>query len=142
MPRLLPTEVPTAPRAAISVQDLQTRISRQTFRMDYRDHRPDWNARAFTLLTSGLGFRQTARILGISRRCLELKFRKIARHLARLNQNLRGDLVAQDTTLQLDEIETYEGRRNTRPLTVPILIERDSRFIVGAVSATIRLAAR
>ncbi|MCA8979567.1 MAG: hypothetical protein KDC14_06040 [Planctomycetes bacterium] len=40
--------------------------------------------------------------------------------------------------LQFDEFETYEGRRNTRPVSVPILIERKSRFVIWAESASIR----
>src|SRR5262245_40249779 len=112
-------------------------FSRQTFRADYRDHRPDLNPRLFLLLASGLGLRQSARNLGLTLRCCELKFRKIARHLRRLGLNLRGPLP-EDAALQLDELETFEARRNTRPLTVPVLIERDSRFLVWAESAPIR----
>src|SRR6185503_10630812 len=98
---------------------------------------PDLNARLFVLLASGLGLRQSARNLGLSLRCCELKFRKIARHLRRLNLNLRGPLPA-EASFQLDELETFEGRRNTRPLSVPVLIERESRFVIWAESATIR----
>ena len=112
-------------------------FSRQTFRADYRDHRPDLNAKVFLSLATGLGLRQTARNVRLSLRCTELKFRKIARHLRRLNLNLRRPLQ-EDSSLQFDELESYEGRRNTRPLTLPILIERESRFIIWAESATIR----
>jgi len=112
-------------------------FSRQTFRMDYRDHKPDLNPRLFQSLASGLGLRQSSRNLRLSLRCTELKFRKIARHLRRLNLNLRGPLP-ESSTFQLDEIETYEERRNTRPLSVPVLIETKSRFVVWAEAATIR----
>jgi len=112
-------------------------FSRQTFRMDYRDHRPDLNPRLFTALASGLGIRQSARILGLSLRCTELKFRKIARHLRRLNLNLRTHLRGLGR-FHFDELETYEGQRNARPLSVPVLIESHSRYIVWAESATIR----
>src|SRR6185503_6751545 len=112
-------------------------FSRQTFRMDYRDHRPDLNARLFQSLASGLGLRQSARNLRHSLSCTQLKFRKIARHLRRLNLNLRGPLPA-GASFQLDEFETFEGRRNTRPLSIPMLIEKKSHFIVWAESATIR----
>ena len=112
-------------------------FSRQTFRMDYRDHRPDLNARLFQSLASGIGLRQSSRNLRLSLRCTELKFRKIARHLRRLNLNLRTTLP-EGSRFQLDELETYEGRRNGRPLSVPVVIERGSRYIVWAESATIR----
>ena len=112
-------------------------FSRQTFRADYRDHRPDLNARLFRCLASGIGLRQSARELGLSRHCTELKFRKLAAHLRLLNLNLRRPL-ASPVRLQLDELETFETRRNTRPLSVPVLIEQDSRFVVWALSAPIR----
>ena len=115
----------------------QRGFSRQTFRADYRDHRPDLNTKVFLSLATGLGLRQTARNVGLSLRCTELKFRKIARHLRRLNLNLRG-LLPLGSSLLFDELETYEGRRNTRPLTLPILIERKSRFVLWAESAPIR----
>ena len=112
-------------------------FSRQTFRMDYRDHRPALNAPLFQLLASGLGLRQSSRVLGLTRRCTELKARKIGRHLRRLNLSLQERLPP-GSILQFDELETYEGRRNTRPLSVPVLIERDSRMILWAESAPIR----
>ena len=39
-------------------------FSRQTFRADYRDHRPDLNAKLFLSMATGIGLRQTARNLG------------------------------------------------------------------------------
>ena len=111
-------------------------FSRQTFRMDRYDHRPDLNARLFELLASGVGLRQSARLIGLSRRCLDFKFRKIARHLRRLHLNLQAPLPS-GTMLQFDELETFEGMRTLRPLTVPILIEKHSRYVIWAESATI-----
>ena len=112
-------------------------FSRQTFRADYRDHKPHLNSALFDLLSSGVGLRQAARKLGLSRRCTELKFRKIARHLRRLNLRLRERLGGK-RRFHLDEFESYEGQRNTRPVTIPMLIESDTRYIVWAESAPIR----
>lgn len=44
----------------------------------------------------------------------------------------RGGLTG---TFSLDELETYETDRRLQPITVPILIHRDSRFIVHLESA-------
>jgi len=112
-------------------------FSRQTFRADYRDHRPEVNSMVFLLLASGVGLRQTARVLQLRRRCLEQKVRKICRHLYHLNRNLVGAMPPW-ATFQLDELETYEGRRNTRPLSLPLVLERNSRFLLWAGSAPIR----
>jgi transposase-like protein len=112
-------------------------FSRQTFRADYYDHRPDLNSPLFELLASGVGLRQSGRLLRLSYPCVEAKFRKLARHLRRVNLNLQSALP-EACVLQLDELETYEGERNTRPLSVPVLIERDTRTILWSESATIR----
>ncbi len=105
--------------------------------MDYHDHKPHLNTRLLALLYSGVGLRQSARVLNLSNSCLQLKARKIGRHLRRLNLNLRAALPS-TASFQFDEFETFEGRRNTRPLSVPVLIERDSRFVLWAESAPIR----
>lgn len=112
-------------------------FSRQTFRADYHDHRPDLNAKLFSSLASGVGLRQSSRNLGLTLRCTELKFRKLARHLRRLNLNLRRTLP-EGSSLQLDELETYEGRRNTRPVSLAHVIDRETRFIIWGESAPIR----
>jgi len=112
-------------------------FSRQTFRADYNDKRPELNAALFLSVATGLGLRQTARNIGLSYNATQEKFRKIARHLRRLNLNLHGQLRP-GAILQFDELETFEGRRNTRPLSVPVLIERETRFIVWAEAAPIR----
>ncbi len=85
----------------------------------------------------GVGIRMCSRRLGLSLHCTELKIRKMSRHLRQLNLNLRGP-IDRDVSLQFDELETFEGRRNTRPLSVPILLEADSRYCIWAESATIR----
>jgi len=112
-------------------------FSRQTFRADYRDRRPDLNRALFLSMATGIGLRQTARNIDLSLPATEQKFRKIARHLRRLNLNLRGPLPS-DAVFQFDELETFEARRNTRPLSVPVLIERETRYLVWAEAAPIR----
>jgi len=112
-------------------------FSRQTFRMDYRDHRPDLNVQLFDLVSMGVGIRMSSRRLGLSLRCTELKLRKIARHLRQLNLNLRRPMSGA-VEFQFDELETFEGDRSLRPLTVPVLIERRSRYCLWAEAATIR----
>ena len=116
-------------------------FSRQSFRMDFQDHRPDLNARLFEFLISGAGLRQSSRMLKLSLRCTELKFRKLARHLRRLNLNLQAELPG-TSVLQFDEFETFEGTRVERPLTIAFLIEKHSRFLVWAESARIPARSR
>ena len=110
--------------------------SRQTFRADYRDHKPHLNTQFFRLLISGVGLRQSSRMLPLTLRCTELKFRKIGQHLRHLNLNVRGKL-GPSAVLQMDEFETFETRRRERPVTVPVLIDTPTRFIIWAESETL-----
>ena len=112
-------------------------FSRQTFRMDYCDNKPYMNGALFRLLASGMGLRQSARILSLSRRVTELKARKISRHLGRLNGNLT-DQFAPGARFMLDEMETFEGERAVLPVSVPILIETRSMYVISSDVATIR----
>lgn len=111
-------------------------FSRQTLRSDYRDHKPHLNQEVFSRLCSGAGLRQTARELGIGKRNLELKARKIAEHLGCLHHNLMGEFEG-ELSLAFDEMETFEGCRSTRPVTVPVLIEQESTFLIDARAAPI-----
>jgi len=111
-------------------------FSRQTFRHDYRDRRPETNAPLFGLLTSGVGLRQAARLLGLSCSGVQHKMRKIAKTCAGLHRNLSRRLPAGRTYL-LDEEESYEGS-SIRTVTVPIVIERESWFLVATGAAPIR----
>ena len=111
-------------------------FSRQTFRHDYRDRRPDCNARLLWLLVSGVGLRQSARQLGLGVHAVQRKFRKLARTCRWLHRNLSPRLPPGRTYL-LDEEETYE-KASIRPLTMPVLIERESAFVVATMAGPIR----
>jgi transposase-like protein len=117
-------------------------FSTQTFRADYRDQKPELNASVVELLCSGVGLRQTARLVRLSRRCLELKTRKLSRCARQLDRNLRrrADLAKLMHLLRVhfDEFETYEERRNTRPVTVATALESKARFIFSALAGPIR----
>ncbi len=56
-------------------------FSLQTFREDYHDHYPHLNAKLYELSCSGMGIRQSARLLGLSAHGVRLKLRKIARQM-------------------------------------------------------------
>lgn len=115
-------------------------FSRQTFRIDYRDRRPETNAPLVQMLVSGVGLRQAARNLGLGVHAVQKKFCKLARHVNLLNRNLECGLPA-GRTLLLDELESYEHRRIT-PVTMPVLIDGRSKFVVAVDVAPIRRVAQ
>lgn len=108
-----------------------TGFSRQTFRSDYRDHKPHTNAPLIRYLESGLGLRQAARLLPLARKSAELKFRKMARALVLLQRNLLEDLPV-GSEFEMDELVTFEECRIAKPLTLPVIIEANSLFVVAA----------
>ena len=115
-------------------------FSRQTFRFDYRDRRPQDNAPLFYLLASGVGLRQAGRVLAMDVRAVQQKKQKMAAMFARLHDNLCAQLPPGRTYL-LDEEETYEGA-SIRPLTMPVVIDLDTWFVVATAVGTIRRGAQ
>ena len=111
-------------------------FSRQTFRHDYHDHQPDWNVPLFMLLASGVGLRQSARVLDANPRSVQDKKAKMARTFEFLHRNLCPRLPA-GRVFVLDEEETYEGA-SIRPLTMPVLIEMETWFVVATAVGSIR----
>lgn len=117
-------------------RDCHKGFSEQTFRHDRGDRRPECNTRLFELLTSGVGLRQSGRLLKLAISSVVKKLRKLAATAERLHQNLCRELPA-GLTFQLDEEETYEGS-SIRPLTMPVLIEREHWFVVATSVGPIR----
>ena len=111
-------------------------FSRQTFRHDFGDRRPDCNAPLFMLVNSGVGLRQIGRLLRLDINSVQHKHRKIARTCGLLHDNLSPELP-EGRTFQLDEEETYEGA-SIRPVTMPVLIEKETWFIVATAVGSIR----
>ncbi len=112
-------------------------FSRQTFRVDCGDHRPECNAPLVECLVSGVGLRQSGRIVKLSAHGVQYKFRKLALAIRRLNRNLLRQLPRAGGTYLLDEMETFEQTTILR-LTIPILMERTSYAVLVVDTAPIR----
>jgi transposase-like protein len=111
-------------------------FSRQTFRRDYRDRRPDLNELLFLMLCSGSGLRQAGRVMRVDAHSVQRKMRKMASTLGALHANLCPRLPA-GRTFVFDEEETYEAA-SIRPLTMPVLIEKQTWFVVATAVGSIR----
>jgi len=115
-------------------------FSRQTFRADYRHKKPYLNAAFLRLMVSCVGLRQAARFLQVARRTVERRFSWLARHAAGFHENrLRGRTIA--GPFQLDELESFEANRY-QPVTVPVLIERGTMFLVASGVGPLRRKGR
>jgi len=115
-------------------------FSRQSFRADYRHKKPHLNATVLRLMVSCVGLRQAARFLHVARRTIERRFAWLARHAAAFHTNrLRGHILR--GPFQLDELESFEANRY-QPVTVPVLIERRTMFLVASGVGTLRRKGR
>lgn len=111
-------------------------FSTQTFRVDFRLKKPRIDDAIFASFVSKVSHRQCARMLGVKRATVERRLRRYGEQCRELHAvRLRRHELA--GIFQLDEAETFETDRRERPLTLPVLIERDSRFIVHAETAPI-----
>ena len=115
-------------------------FSRQTFRADRRQKKPSINAACLDLLVSCVGMRQAARVLKVARRTVERRFAWLARQAALFQANrLAGARLA--GPFQLDELESFEANRY-QPVTVPVLIDRRTLFIVATAAGPLRRKGR
>ena len=115
-------------------------FSTQTFRVDYRLKKPHLVHDLIGPFVSKVTHRQAARIVGCTRRTIARRLELIGAHcrdfhlrrmeLARERGGLRG-------VFQLDELETFEHSRRLQPVTMPVLIERKSYFIVDLETAAL-----
>jgi len=111
-------------------------FSSQTFRFTYRYRRPNLRLQLFPLLTAKVTMRQASRILGCSRDTVERLHRKMGRICREYHQlQLKANRGRIQGTFQLDELETFETHRLVRPVTVPVLIERRSYFVIHTEAA-------
>jgi len=118
----------------------QRGFSRQTFRADRRQKKPSINAACLDLMVSCVGMRQAARVLRVARRTVERRFAWLARHAADFQAN-RLAAARLPGPFQLDELESFEANRY-QPVTVPVLIERRSLFIVATAVGPLRRKGR
>jgi hypothetical protein len=114
------------------------RFSSQTFRLDFRLHRPYLHLSLFSDFISKVTHRQSARLRRCTRRTIAHRLELLGNHAQAFHQRQLG-LARQRGGLrgrfQLDELETFEHNRRLKPVTVPVLIERKSFFVLQAEAA-------
>ena len=110
-------------------------FSSQTFRLDWRLKRPRLLVPLFLHRVSKVTHRQSARTLPCSRSTEERHFRLLSAHCRAFHRARLAEAAALGglgERFLLDELETYERARLNRPVTVPVLIEGRSGFVIDA----------
>jgi hypothetical protein len=108
-------------------------FSEQTFRLDWRLKRPELLPRFFHDRVSKVTHRQSARNHACSRTTEERHFRRLTGHCRAFHDARMAAIAAKGglgEVFLLDELETYEHNKKLEPVTVPILIERSSGFVL------------
>jgi len=114
------------------------RFSRQSFRADRGHKKPHLNAPFLRLMVACVALRQAARVLGVARRTVEHRFVWLAEHAGRFHANR---LAALEGPFMLDELETFEANRY-QPVTVPVLIEPRTLFLIASAAGPLRRKGR
>ena len=110
-------------------------FSSQTFRVDYRLRKPKLHLALFRDFVSKTTMRQSARMLGCTRRTVAHRLALLGRHCREFHSSILDRAKQKGGVsgiFQLDELETFEHSRLLRPVTVPVLIERSSYFVLHA----------
>ena len=110
-------------------------FSTQTFRVDYRLKRPELLLRFFQDRVSKVTHRQSVRLHACSPHTEVRHFLRLAGHCEAFHAlrmaGLRAARKAPEEIFLLDELETYEHHRKLKPVTVPVLIEKSSGFVLA-----------
>lgn len=115
-------------------------FSTQTFRLDYRLKKPHLNRSLIGSFVSKVTHRQAARILGCSRATVAHRLQLIGEHCERFHRwrlGRAGGKLLRSTSFQLDELETFEHSRRLAPVTMPVLIERSSYYLLDLKTAAL-----
>jgi hypothetical protein len=113
-------------------------FSVQTFRVDYRLKRPQLTGAIFDAFVSKVTQRQTARTLSCTRKTVRRRLLLLASHAREFQDAVlerarrRGVIYGR---FQLDEQETFERDRRLQPVTFPVLIHEESRFVLHVEAA-------
>ena len=119
-------------------------FSSQSFRLDFRLRKPWLNVPVAQGLCAKTTLRKLAEVLGVKRRTIERRLDRLGGHCRRFHlwmlqrHQERGDCLP--PLMALDELETFESDRLLAPVTVPVLVEKRSLFVVDLRAAP--LAAR
>ena len=114
-------------------------FSSQTFRLDYRLRKPWLNPTVAQLLCAKTTLRKMAEILGVDRKTIEARLELFGAHCRDFHESLlrrhRGRTGGLRGAMMMDELETFERDRRLCPITVPVLIEKHSYFVVHVETA-------
>jgi hypothetical protein len=112
-------------------------FSARRFLVEFHLHKPQLTPWAIDQLVSSVSLRQAARHGKLSRASLERRLRRFGNHGQRLLRHTVRKGPRLEGIFQMDEAESFERSRLEEPLTLPVLIERESRLAIAAAVGTL-----
>ena len=115
-------------------------FSTQSFRVDFGLKKPRLNLSLVGPFVSKVTHRQAARMLGCSRKTVAHRLELLGEHCERFHRSRLRRAAGKSlgaAIFQLDELETFEHSRRLAPVTMPVLIERKSYFVVDLKTAAL-----
>ena len=108
-------------------------FSIRRFSVEFRLHKPECTSEAISRLVSSVSLRQAARLPDhhLCRSSLERRLLRFGLHGQRLLRR-SARLLTLSGEFYLDEAESFEESRLKKPLTIPILVHGESRFVISA----------
>jgi transposase-like protein len=104
-------------------------FSTQSTAPDRRQYKSFVSPLVFRLLMSGVSQRRCARLVGIDRKTVARKFRKMAEQTRA--ENVIDKKISKATTVVFDELETFEHSK-CKPVSIAIAVEEGSRRVIAA----------
>ncbi|TAH34421.1 MAG: hypothetical protein EYC70_15885 [Planctomycetota bacterium] len=114
-------------------------FSSQTFRLDCGLRKPWLDVPVARALCAKTTLRKIAELLAVKRRTVERRLDRLGEHCRRFHAWMlerhqeRGGCLP--PLMALDELETFENDRLLQPVTVPVLVEKRSLFMVDVQTA-------
>jgi transposase-like protein len=113
-------------------------FSTQSFRLDFGWRKPGLHLRVFDSLVSKVSLRQMARIFCVQRLTIERRFQRLGHQAKSFQFSALSKARERDGIhgmFQLDEQETFERDRRLRPVTLAVIIEKHSYFVLHGETA-------
>ena len=123
-------------------------FSLRRFSVEFYLHRPGRTVGTIAGFVSSLSLRQAERIpqgskckdwdnRPLKRKAIERRLERLGHHAHRLLRRAVRDRLSLDGEFQLDEAESFESDRRLGPVTIPVLVHRDTRYTLAASVATL-----
>lgn len=108
-------------------------FSKQSTNITKRQHRPDLNEKVFHMICNGMGVRRIAQVLNTTPKTVQNKIKFLAVLCEKFHRNHFTNWQVKPR-FQFDEMWSVE-KGETHTLTVPVVVEKESYFIVSVRSA-------